>query len=194
MIGLEPSDLPAPSTLCMAFDRIEMSVCRVLLRQSAQLHDSSDHGAIDATYYERSAASRHYCQRTSYRVQKLKVTKIAGTDSQAVLDVHCSTTREGGDLRSLAADKGYDKQALRDALRERGIRPLIKHRIFAPSDHAHNARITNQLYNQRSMTETVNSAIKRSLDFAVRARSWFCEFREIALMCVVYNIKRAVNQ
>jgi IS5 family transposase len=70
-IGLEPSDLPAPSTLCKAFDRTETSVCRVLLRQSAQLHDPSDHGAIDSTYYERSAASRHYCQRTSYRVQKL---------------------------------------------------------------------------------------------------------------------------
>jgi hypothetical protein len=31
-IGLEPADLSAPSTLCKAFDRIEMSICRVLLR------------------------------------------------------------------------------------------------------------------------------------------------------------------
>jgi IS5 family transposase len=207
-IGLEAADFPSPSTLCKAFDRISMSVCRVLLRLSAQLYDPSKHGAIDATFYERSAASRHYCQRTSYRVQKLKVTKLVDTASQAVLDVYCSTTREGsdadlaeqiarrnaGDLRSLAADKGYDKQALREALRELGIRPLIKHRIFAPYDHAHNARIDEQRYNQRSMTETVNSAVKRSLGFAVRARSWFREFREIALMCVVYNIKRAVKQ
>ncbi|MBP1955937.1 hypothetical protein J2752_002868 [Halarchaeum rubridurum] len=96
-IGLAEADLPSPSTLCKAFDRISMSVCRVLLRQSAQLHDPSKHGAIDATFYERSAASRHYCQRTSYRVQKLKVTKLVDTDSQAVLDVHCSTTREGSD-------------------------------------------------------------------------------------------------
>jgi len=207
-IGLDVADLPHPSTVCKAFDRIEMNVCRVLLRQSAQLHDPSKHVAIDATFYERSAASRHYCQRTSYRVQKLKVTKLVDTDSQAVLDVHCSTNREGsdadlaeqiarrnaGDLRSLAADKGYDKQSLRESLRELGIRPLIKHRIFAPYDHAHNARIDENRYNQRSMTETVNSAVKRSLGFAVRARSWFREFREIALMCVVYNIKRAVKQ
>ncbi|QLH81968.1 IS5 family transposase [Halosimplex pelagicum] len=207
-IGLDVADLPHPSTVCKAFDRIEMSVCRVLLRQSAQLHDPSKHAAIDATFYDRSAASRHYCQRTSYRVQKLKVTKLVDTDSQAVLDVHCSTNREGsdadlaeqiarrnaGDLRSLAADKGYDKQSLRESLRELDIRPLIKHRIFAPYDHAHNARIDENRYNQRSMTETVNSAVKRSLGFAVRARSWFREFREIALMCVVYNIKRAVKQ
>jgi len=123
----------------------------------------------DATFYERSAASHHYCQRISYRVQKLKVTKRVDTATQAVLDLHCSTTREGsdadlaeqiarrnaGDLRSLAADKGYDKQSLRRTLRELGSRPLIKHRIFAPYDHAHNARIDEQRYNQRSMTETV---------------------------------------
>ncbi|PSQ66493.1 MAG: IS5/IS1182 family transposase, partial [Halobacteriales archaeon SW_9_67_24] len=175
-IGLEAADLPHSSTLCKAFDEMSMSVCRVLLRQWAQLHDPSKHGAIDATFYERSAASRHYCQRTSYRVQKLKVTKLVDTDTQAVLDVHCSTNREGsdadlcaqiarrnaGDLLSLAADKGYDKKALRTALRDLDIRPLIKHRIFAPYDHAHNTRIDDERYNQRSMTETVNSAVKRS--------------------------------
>ncbi len=173
-----------------------MSVCRVLLRQSAQLHDPSKHGAIDATFYERSAASRHCCQRISYRVQKLKVTKLVDTDSRRPRrslfnDLEGSDAdlaeqiarRNAGDLQSLAADKGYDKQSLRKALRELGIRPLIKHRIFAPYDHAHNTRIDEQRYNQRSMTETVNSAVKRSLGFAVRARSWFREFREIALMC-----------
>ena len=36
-IGLEADDLPHPSTLCKAFDEMNMSVCRVLLRQSAQL-------------------------------------------------------------------------------------------------------------------------------------------------------------
>jgi len=44
------------------------------------------------------------------------------------------------------------------------------------------------------MAETVNSAVKRSLGFAVQVRSWLHEFREIAPMCVVYNIKRAVKQ
>ena len=207
-IGLNAADLPAPSTLCKALDRIEMSLCRVLLRQSAQLHDPSEHAALDATFYERDRASRHYCHRTNYRVQTLKLTKLADTESQAVLDVHCSTTLKGsdadlceqiarrnaGDLRTLAADKGYDKNALRKRLREIEIRPLIKHCIRAPYDHAHNARIDENLYAQRSMTETVNSAIKRSLGYAVRARTWFREFREIALMCVVYNIKRAVKQ
>ena len=207
-IGLDAADLPAPSTLCKALDRIEMSLCRVLLRQSAQLHDPSKHAALDGTFYERDRASRHYCHCTNYRVQTLKVTKLVDTESQAVLDVHCSTTLKGsdadlceqiarrnaGDLRTLAADKGYDKTALRERLRELEIRPLIKHCIRAPYDHAHNARIDENLYAQRSMTETVNSAVKRSLGYAVRARDWYREFREITLMCVVYNIKRSVTQ
>ena len=207
-IGLDAADLPAPSTLCKALDRIEMSLCRVLLRQSAQLHDPSEHAALDATFYERDRASRHYCHRTNYHVQTLKVTKLVDMESQAILDVHCSTTLEGsdaglceqiarrnaGDLRTLAADKGYDKNALRERLREIEIRPLIKHCVRAPYDHAHNARIDEDLYAQRSMTETVDSAVKRSLGYAVRARDWYREFREIALMCVVYNIKRSVTQ
>jgi len=28
----------------------------------------------------------------------------------------------------------------------------------------------------------------------VRSRSWYREFREIVLMCLVYNIKRAIKQ
>jgi IS5 family transposase len=44
------------------------------------------------------------------------------------------------------------------------------------------------------MTETMNSAVKRSHGEAERARSWLREFREIALMCVLYNIKHFVTQ
>jgi IS5 family transposase len=193
--------------LCKAVNRISMSVCRVLLRQSAQLRDPSEHGAIDATFYERSTANYHYCQHISYRSQKLKVTNLVDTASRAVLDVYCSTNcevsdadlaaqiarRNAGDIRSLAANKGYDKQSLRKALSGLGIKPLVKHRIFAPYDRAHNARIDKKRYNQFSMTETVNLAVKRSFGFAVRAHSWFRNSREIALVCVVYNIKRAVK-
>ena len=187
IIGLEPDDLPHRSTLNKWFEMIAMQVWRVLLRHSAQLHDPSPHVAVDATYYERSPASKHYCDRTNYRVQTVEATKLVNTESQAILDVHCTTTREGsdadvcaqlarryaGELQILAADKGYDSQPLRETLREMGIRPLVKHRVFAPYDHAHNARIEDELYNQRSMTETVNSSVKRSYGSAVRAREWY---------------------
>jgi len=86
--------------------------------------------------------------------KKLRITNLVDTDSQAVLDVRCLTTREGsdadiaeqiarrnaGNLRPHAADRGYHKQLLRESLGDLGIRLLIKHRIFTPYDHAHNAR------------------------------------------------------
>ncbi|QLH81684.1 IS5 family transposase [Halosimplex pelagicum] len=205
-IGLDATDLPDHSTLVKWFDRIKTALWRVLLRLSAQLHDPSGHAAIDATFFDRETASKHYCRRTNYRVQTLKTTALVDTESHAILDVHCTTEkrhdtqlgwqvarRNAGDLASLAADKGYDWMELREKLREEGVRPLIKHREFRPIDHAHNARIDGPRYRQRSTCETVFSTIKRTLGDAVRARAWFREFREIVLKCVVHNIKRAVT-
>ena len=54
IIGLEPDNLPRPSTLNEWLDKIVVQVWRVHLRRSAQLHDPSPHAAVDATYYERS--------------------------------------------------------------------------------------------------------------------------------------------
>ncbi|GAB7011412.1 hypothetical protein JCM31271_33550 [Halorubrum trueperi] len=101
------------------------------------------------------------------------------------------THRSAGNL---AADKGYDWQQLREKSREEGVRQLIKHLEFRPIDCAHNARIDGSLYGQRALSETIFSKIKSSLGHAVRARAWYREFREIVLMCAVYNIKRAVKQ
>ena len=206
-IGLDAADLPDHSTLVKAFDRLKMAIWRVLLRLSAQLHEPSGHAAIDSTFFDRENASRHYCRRTNYRVQTLKTTALVDTAPQAVLDVHCTTgkrhdTRIGaqvarvpqGNLHSLAADKGYDWMSLRERLRDEAVRPLIKHRLFRAVDHAHNAWIDSALYGQRAMCETVFSTIKRTLGCAVRARTWYREFRELVLMCAVHNIKRAVTQ
>lgn len=43
------------------------------------------------------------------------------------------------------------------------------------------------------MCETVFSTIKRTLSDAMRARTWYGQFREIVLICAVYNIKRATK-
>ncbi len=100
---------------------VAIDITEVLLRLSAQLHDPSGHAAIDATFFDRENASKHYCRRTNYRVQTLKTTALVDTESRAILDVHCTTEkrhdtqlgwqvarRNAGDLASLAADKGYD--------------------------------------------------------------------------------------
>ncbi len=131
-IGLDEADLPDHSTLVKAFDRLKTALWRVLLRLSSEQHDPSGHAAIDATFFDRETASKHYCRRTNYRVQTLKTTALVDTETQAVLDVHCSTgkphdtqlgwqvaRRNASDLASLAADKGYDWMELRENLGKR---------------------------------------------------------------------------
>ena len=82
---------------------------------------------------------------------------------------------------------------LREKLREEGVRPLIKHRVFRPIDPRVMRVVDGPRYRQRSMCETVFSTIKRTLGDAVRARAWFRKIREIVLKCVVHNIKRAAT-
>jgi IS5 family transposase len=152
LLGLRRGKFPAPSTLCKAFKQAPMSVWRELL-------DQNGHAAIDATYFDRQQASAHYLKRTERSVQTIQATFLVDTAEGAVLDLHCSTKwpsgmrigpkvalRNAGDLRSLAADKGYDDMSFREALRAVGVRPLIKHRVFTPHDHAHNARIDDERY------------------------------------------------
>jgi IS5 family transposase len=197
---------PKPSTLYRSFNRTPMHVWRALLKRSTKLLEHSGHAAVDSTFFERHQASTHYLRRTDRSVETLKITFLIDTADQAILDVHCSAkwpndavigpkliSRNYDSLVSLAADKGYDSTAFRDQLRENGIRPLIKHRIYKPIDYAHNARIDTDRYNQRSLTETVNSTIKRSILDSVSSRSWFRQFREIVLAATVHNVKRSIS-
>ncbi len=70
------------------------------------------------------------------------------------------------------ADKGRDRQRLRNKLREQGVRPLIRHREFRPINYAHNAWIGGTLHSQKALSETVFSVVKRTLGDTVRARNW----------------------
>jgi len=206
LLNLERGSFPHYSTICKSFRRAPMSVWRQLLRQTAELLPQNQHGAIDATYFNRWQASSHYLGRCGRSVRTIQATFLIDTAEGAIIDIHCSTKwpsgmrigpkvvlRNADDLRSLAGDKGYDDMSFREALRSRGVRPLIKHREFAAYDQAHNARIDDDRYHQRSLTETANSSIKRSYGSAVRARDWFRQFREIALISGVYNIEQALE-
>jgi len=69
--------------------------------------------------------------------------------------------RNAGDLRNFAADKGYDKNAFRELLRDNDVRPLVRHCLYTVR-FARNARLDDSLYNKRWMAETCFSVVKRS--------------------------------
>ncbi|ELY25604.1 putative transposase [Halogeometricum borinquense DSM 11551] len=71
---------------------------------------------------------------------------------------------------------------------------MLRHRLFAAYDHAHNARLDSELYGQRWMAETAFSAIKRRFGPAVHPRAWYREFRELVLTAAVHNLEQALKQ
>jgi hypothetical protein len=74
----------------------------------------------------------------------------------------------------------------REALRAKGVCPLIKHRVFASFTRTTRASRPNA-------TTSVRSVIKRSYGSAIRARAWYRQFREISLTAAVYNVEQAVK-
>lgn len=202
-LGLDDEGVPEFTTIYKAFDRFEMWVWRALLRCSASEHGPSGAVALDSTFFERGHASAYYRKRAGRSVETLKATTLTDTESLAVLDVHCSARwdhdtqtgrrlvrRNRGVLASVAADKAFhDWQLLMDC-RAHGIEPLILRRGSTVASVGHNAAIRTRGYDKRWLAETTYSTTKRALGSALRARSWYREFREVVLMFAVTNIER----
>ncbi len=104
--------LPHFTVLRTWFGRIPMKKWRAFLGRSAEKR--TGHFAIDATGFDRDQPSRHYANRTSYRVRVLKVTALVDVETLYITDTHCTTTkkhdakigpqvahRNAADLRSL---------------------------------------------------------------------------------------------
>ena len=174
---LDLDSIPAHSTLCKAFDPLEMAVLRVLLNVSladlpvtgspvsmrpmlsvsahqklfgglSMACDFADlvqngfctrpvaplQGAFGSRSCTSPAVSRrnihppnsfsiHYAKRTNLTVQQLKTTLLVDTATNAVLDIHVTTTRKhdtqiapqvvkrnAASIAVLIGDKGYDNQ------------------------------------------------------------------------------------
>jgi len=203
--ALDLDSVPAPSTLCKAFDRLEMAVWRVLLNISLadlplngitgircfgvragacinSLHEANEshHPAV-----EDDAVGRYSYQRRSRHSRKT----TRKHDTQIAPQV---VKRNAGSITVLTGDQEYDDQKLRRLARNHNIRPLIKHREFTPLHKAWNARLDNDLYHRRTMNETVNAAIKQKFGAFVRSRLWWKQFRELVIKCIVHNLERSL--
>ncbi len=184
----ERGEFPGPSALCKSFDCAPMRIWHELLRISSEPLDQSGHAAIDATHFNRRQVSTHYLSRCDRKVQTVQAT-FTMTRS-----VKRDERRPAGRPAEPRRRQRLRRYELPRKTRSEGVKLLIKHRVFAPYDHAHDAQIEDDLYNQLSVCETVNSVVKRSYGSVVRARAWCHQFREITLAAAVYNVKRALKQ
>ena len=201
VLGLTRDELPHPSTLCKAMDRLTMALCRRLLQRTTTLQELGDVTAIDASSFDRIAASRRYARRTDYRFLAMKTTLLVDCQSSTILDLHCSAsrphdtqigwqvlTRNLDRIRTITADKGFDWAHLREELRDNGVRPVLTHREFDGLDRAHNARLDDDVYHRRSVVESVFATLKQRYGDRLTARSWYGQFRELAIKAAVKNL------
>lgn len=206
ILGLEPFELPDFTTVCTRMQDLKMPLWRNLLRLSAELHDTGEIQAIDATGMDRVAASQHYAKRTNYTFKAVKTTALIDCETGAILDIHCSMkqphdTQIGWQLLKrnldkvtiLTADKGYDWWLFRQKLRAEGVTPVIKHREFGWTGVANNVLLDDTTYHQRSNVESTFFALRRKYGEIVRARTWFVQFRELVLKCAVRNVELALD-
>jgi len=206
IFGLSVAELPDFTIVCTRKQDLEMRVWRVLLWLSVQLQDSGDIQAIDATGFDRVAASQHYANHTNYSFRSVKTTALEDYSTNLILDIHSSMkqphdTQIGWQVlkrnlhrvKTLTADKGYDSGEFRRYLRELGVRPVIKHREFSSLDATYNDRIDDDTYHRRSVVESVFASLRRRFDDTIRARIWFDQFRELVLNAAVNNIEAAIT-
>ena len=206
ILGLKLDTLPDFSTLCARKQELKMPVWRVLLRLSAELHDLGEIQAIDATGFDRVAASQHYAKRTNYTFKAVKTTALIDCKTGSILDIHCSMKqpadarigwqvleRNLDRLTKVAADKAYDWWLLRQKLRAEGVEPVIKHREFGWDGVANNVLLDDTTYHQRSNVESTFFALRQRFGDTLRARTWFGQFREVVLKAAVRNIELALS-
>lgn len=165
--------------------------------------------AVDAVGFDRRHASKHCVKRAKMTLSSLKTSFAIDTDTLMIFGVHATVARrhdsqillplfdDVSDTFSVdvvAADKGYDSTHIRHTLKQSGIRPLIRHREFTALDKAHNTRMNTDDYNQRAMSETVNSMVKRPYTDTLHAKTSWRHARELLLMAFTYNIERVTTE
>jgi len=76
ILDLKPRELPDFTTVCTRMQKLKMPLWRDFLRVSAELHDTGEIQAIDATGMDRVAASQHYAKRTNDTSTAVKTTAL----------------------------------------------------------------------------------------------------------------------
>ena len=88
ILDLEVPLLPDFTTVCARMQELKMPIWRDFLRLSAELHDTGEIQAIDATGMDRVAASQHYAKRTNYTLKAVKTTALIDCSTGVILDIH----------------------------------------------------------------------------------------------------------
>lgn len=196
LLGLDK--VPHFTTLDKVFLRLKNHILAALLQV-----ETTGFATIDATGFDRRHASKQYLNRCGLHIKSLKATFLVD-HNQNILDMHCTTTRKHDSkivlpltqkhrLRVLCGDMGYDDSKVRRTLHDRGVRPMILYRSFKPKHKYWNSLFNQKLYHKRSLSETVNSVIKRKYSDTLYSKHWRNQFKELKLLAIVYNFDKNIK-
>lgn len=217
MLGIKQA--PHFSTIQKFLQRIDKQVFRRMVRACAKLINVMNaDGSIDGTGFSLTNPSAHYLKRINGRLPKvpLKTSIIVDNKRRIVLnvDAHADNRHDNRDflpmmkeikkvLAKLKADKGYDAEVNIKFCRENNIAPQIPAKLWkqAFDGYGHKPHIGGKNrrwmfknfdedeYHQRSIVESLFSAIKRTLGHAVHARKGTNQEKNAILKIFAYNIE-----
>lgn len=196
--------IPDDTTLVKEFKKLSNIFFALMLELTVP--DLSGTFGIDATGLTRTHISKHYAKRCKIRPKSMKTTLLVNSNSQLIVGVHSTTTRKhdtkiildvvakcNNHIDKLVADKGYDDNKIRDALKSVNIEPIIPYREFTELDKLANCMLDKPTYNRRVLNETVNSSIKRKYGEELVSKIWRNQKKEVYLLCILHNIERQIS-
>jgi len=194
---------PDHTTLCRWEQQVDMRELRSLLRRSAEQAGWSGTAAIDASGFQRDQTSYHYRNRAGFSFHKLKTTILVDTESLAIKDVHFTTKRkwDGHRLAGLSAQRRRPARVpcrceLFVVRSQRGVSHWRDTTANQTQEHnalkkAHNARMDEDLYHQRTLSETAFSLLKDDGEsYALGAGTASSESSRASVSCITYRRRR----
>ena len=158
--------------------------------------DRARKNGYQTTTYTRYPYANLVCDCQSHMVLAVVTGRGPGPDDpyfQAALEQTMRRSKVG----TLLADAGFDSESAHRFARDRyGIRTIIPATRGRPTTkrlrgywrNLMRTRFNHQKYGQRWQVETVNSMIKRTMDSALRARTYWSQSRELILRILTHNI------
>ena len=119
------------------------------------------------------------------RIRSMKTTLLVNSNQQLIVGIHVTTTRKhdtkiilgvvakcNNRIDKLVADKGYDDNQVRQAIKSVDIEPIIPYRECTELDKLANNKLDKPTYHRRVLNETVNSSVKRKYGEELVSRKW----------------------
>lgn len=207
--------IPHFTTLQKFMHKMDKGLFEKMVRACRRLLSLKEiEASIDGTGFSNTNPSHYYAKRID-GVEPRNFTKtVFLTDNRSKLILNMRTHSDNSNetldfvpllkemtrvLRSVLADKQYDSMKNRMFCRENGIDVHIPFRAYPQSRAqefgARSRRVLFErafdeaAYRRRSLIESVNSAIKRTLGGYVRSRRADSQQKEVTLKAVAYNLE-----